>query len=182
MPTARVCSFPMGNRAICFGFLDQLNAYAKKVGTSTALATFKDVFHVSGARLAGIFIDPTMVAQLHVLENEMPHQTTLSLTEQTKKRKATEGFQEMRAWKNFESHATEIGYMAIPGLTKGFKDLADQFHNAQQWLNQHKKMMADISQTITNNVVGVENLLVRHQAASSLLVKPHTRHFRYSRS
>ena len=70
---------------------------------------------------------------------------------------------ESYAWSNFQAIATEVGEQALPGLTKGFKDLGDSFHEGQVWLHKNKRFEKDIENAITGGVKGAEDYLVKHR-------------------
>jgi hypothetical protein len=58
---------------------------------------------------------------------------------------------------------TEVGGIALPGVTKGFHDLADALHGAQLWLKGHGALEKHIQNEITDAVKETEGwITARH--------------------
>ena len=73
-------------------------------------------------------------------------------------------YQLVTAGKNFQSLMTELGGVALPGLTKGFTDLGNSFHDAQVWLHEHKGLEKQWSDDISSTVKRVEQYLTEHRS------------------
>jgi plasmid stability protein len=54
--------------------------------------------------------------------------------------------------------------LALPAVTKGFRDLADTLHDAQQWLNVHKAATNGFMRALSTDVTLVGNTIGAHRA------------------
>lgn len=146
-----------------FGFLDQLYRYSQRVGSIHAARDFESVFHKTGSRVADLMADPVIVEQLHKIHDAIVNQKSLGLDSQSHTIFGTANFAFKRAWSDFQALATEVGDYALPGLTRGFNDLADGLHNAQVWLHKHREVAVAVQTDITNAVKGTERYIVGHK-------------------
>jgi hypothetical protein len=146
-----------------FGFLDALAAFEKKNGSIAAQTTFKSAFGTVGSRVADLMANPVIIDQLHKIHDAIKEQKSLGLDSQANTIFGSQNFAAHRAWSNFQSLATEIGTLAIPGVTKGFNDLGDSLHNAQVWLHKHADVEKKIKKEIYDDVVGIEKYIVDHR-------------------
>ncbi len=147
-----------------FGFLDKLAAFENKHGSVEAQRVFEGAFGKQGGKLADMFSDPVLIDQLHKIVAAIKDQNSkFGLKNQVQTISGTFDFQEKRAANDFQSLMTEIGSVAIPGVTKGLRDLGDSFHGAQVWLHAHKQLETEWAADITNTVQGVETYLVAHR-------------------
>jgi hypothetical protein len=146
------------------GFLGALEKYTERVGPIIAGQAIESLFHKTGSRVGQIFSDPVMIGQLQLLLDVIRHQTSLGLKQQSDSIFGTAEFQGKRAWNDFQSVMTRIGMIALPGVTKGFRDLATSFNDARMWLSQHKALTKATSDWITNSVAGTERWLVSHHS------------------
>jgi hypothetical protein len=145
-----------------FGFLDRLAAYEKKSGSITAQRTFEGAFGKVGSRLADLLADPVMIDQLHKVHDVITQQASLGLNSQSDTIFGTAGFAMKDAAKDFQSLATEIGYTALPGVTRAFGELANGLHEAQHFLHEHKQIEIDIQRDITESVKVAERFITGH--------------------
>lgn len=139
-----------------FGFLDKLAEYEKKHGSVMAQRVFTGAFGVQGSRIASVLADPTMIDQLHKIEQAVKDQKSLGLDEQFRTIRGTAGQAERHAFQNFQSLMTEVGDYALPGFTKGLNDLGDAFHQAQHWMHDHRELGLKVQHDITEAVKGTE--------------------------
>lgn len=145
------------------GFLFALNEYSKKVGSIQAGKVMQGAFGIQGARMGDMFADKVIVEQLINIRKEIKDSKTLGLDAQAKSIYGTADFAISRSAQNFQSLATEIGSLALPGVTRGFTDLGNSLHDAQHWLHQHADLERKIQKAIIDGVVGVERYLVSHK-------------------
>jgi hypothetical protein len=146
-----------------FGFLDALEKYENKVGSTKATGAFNSVFLKQGGRLADMFGDPTLMGILNSTRATM-NQPSLGLESSFEKIMGKAFQASKHAWANFQSMMTEVGERELPGFTKGLNDLGDAFHNAQAWMHQHGDTMLSIQNAITNDIKGTEKWIVSHQS------------------
>jgi len=145
------------------GYLMALYKFAQKVGSVQFAKVMEGAYGKVGSRFGVLAGDPIIVDQLNRTYDAITKQRSLGLDSQSHTIFSTAGFAMSRSEKNFQSLATEVGGLALPGVTKGFTDLADAMHNAQFWLHQHAALEKSIQKAIVDGVVGVERYLVGHK-------------------
>lgn len=150
------------NKANLTGFLEQLNKFATTHGRSETYTMFKGAFGIQGSRIADLAMDKQFPQQLKNIKQVMGNKN-ISLDEQWKRYDKSTGFQEGRAWSNFQSLITEVGMNAMPGVTKAFKDLGDVLHDGQKWLHAHKEMEQQLSDFVMSSVRNTEQYLTSHR-------------------
>jgi hypothetical protein len=154
-----------------FGFLDQLANFEKQHGSVMAQKVFTGAFGKTGTRIASVLADPVMVDQLHKIHDAIVKQKSLSLDAQAHSIFGTAWFPMKQAGSDFQSLMTEVGKTALPGVTKGFTDLAGSLHWAQGWLHQHAALEKQVQQTILADVKATEKWIVAHQDDFKQLAK-----------
>jgi hypothetical protein len=105
-----------------------------------------------------------MVDQLRKINTTLRESKTLGLNTQANTIAGNVQFQEARVGKDFQANMTEVGSYAIPGLTKGFRDMGDGMHQAQVWLHAHRDVEARINREVTADVQGLEKWVTGHHS------------------
>ena len=146
-----------------FGFLDQLAKYEGQHGSIQSRKVFRSAFGSVGSRLASLVSDPVIIDQLHKVHDVIAKQKTLGLDSQAHSFFGNVNFGQKQAWSDFQSLMTEVGTMALPGVTKGFHDLADTLHGATMWLRGHADLEKHVQNEITSAVRETEGWIVGHQ-------------------
>jgi len=155
--------FKDGKPGDIFGFTQALADYQKKYGGIRAQQVFTSVFGKQGSRMGDMIADPILLDQLKRVRETVEHQSSLGLGSQAKSIFDTAQFQEGRSLKNFQSLMTEVGTLALPGVTRGFKDLGNTLHDAQHWLHQHRSLELRVQRDIVGGIMGVERYIVAHR-------------------
>ncbi len=124
------------------------------------IGLFQKAFGIQGARF-GYMATPEGINQLLGLVKQLGQMPGIDKTQSSFM--ANFSSQVPRTWGNFQSLLTELGTLALPGATKGVKDLGDALHFAQAWLHQHAALERKIQKAVIDGVVGTEKYLVAHK-------------------
>ncbi len=147
------------------GFLMALYRFAQKHGSVEAQKVFEGAFKKQGSRVGDLMADPIIIDQLKKIQDVIANQKSLGLNSQATTIFATAQFAEKRAWADFQALATEVGGVALPGVTRAFNDLANALHYAQAWLHQHRSLELEVQRDIVAGVKNVEQYLVNNRGA-----------------
>jgi len=150
------------DKADLTGFIGHLGALHKMYGRDDLIVAFKSVFGQQGSRMANVFSDPLILDQLKGIKAIL-HDPKLSLDEQFRGYRGNFQFQAGRAGQNFQSLMTEVGGQALPGFTKGLRDLGDQLHFAQKWLHNHGDLEIKVQRDVTHAVSATEKFIADHK-------------------
>lgn len=145
------------------GMLDQLAKDRVKMGDQLYGQTVMDAYLQNAGKVVLAMTTATQNEQRKATVDRL-NQDSLGLDSQFGSLMGKFGPTFTQALKNFQALATELGGVALPGVTKGFRDLGDSLHNAQAWLHQHQDLEAATSRYISGMVTNAETFLVDHQA------------------
>lgn len=125
------------------------------------IALFQKAFGIQGARFSNL-ATPEGVALIMQIFSQLKRMPSIE-TSQSGFMANIQG-RTQQAKSNFQSLATEVGWQALPGVTKGAKDLADALHGAQTWLHQHADAEKAFGRDIFGGIVTTEKFLVSHKS------------------
>ena len=149
-----------------FGELGAISKWAATqardhVPMSKVIAELTGALGKQGATVGALFLDKQMPDILDGITKYL-RDKNVGLDAAEKNRNSGFDYQFVAAGKDFQSLMTELGTSALPGLTRGFKDLGDTLHDAQGWLHQHRDLENAISAWTSSNVMDLERFLKVH--------------------
>jgi hypothetical protein len=146
------------------GFLMQLSNFAQSHGSTEAQRVFEGAFGKQGSRVADLMADPVIVNQLKRIEDAVVNQRSLGLDSQSNTIFATANQARKRFGADWQALASEIGTLALPGITRGLNDLSNGLHTATNFLLTHGALEKKISAEIVGYVAGAERWVATHHS------------------
>ncbi len=123
--------------------LKALATTAQKLNPQQTLAEFSRAFAANGARLAGLFADPTVGSRLQTIANAMKAMPNLDA--QQRQYNASVPGQFNQAQKNWDSALTQLGILWLPIAARAANALAGFTAGLVRFTQQNPKMMEFIA-------------------------------------
>jgi hypothetical protein len=132
--------------------LKALATTAQKLNPAQTMTIFTQAFQQNGARLAGLFSDPTVGSRLKAITDAMKSMPDTA-AQQRAYNQSMPG-QQVQAQKNWDSAYTNFGLVALPAITRFATAMANATAGLVRFTQQHPALLKFIA-TLTLVTAGV---------------------------